>query len=93
MRSMFLYTVLSLTTTCALGGEDMPSVIKHEPATTAPCNNCAESSAPELICVEGRCGEQRLYSVETRERRRWRNRLFGGRVFRQYDRVIVRPVR
>lgn len=100
MRSIFFGFVSVLATSYAFGGEDMPSVLKNESAPTAvvaspACeNNCASrASQPQLICVNGRCGEQKLYSVDAREQEHSRNRLLGGKVIRRHSRTVVRPVR
>jgi hypothetical protein len=77
-----------------------PAVVTTAPAAvTTPtvilaCENCEPRAAtPQLICVNGRCGEQRLYSVQSREEEHSRNRLFGGKVIRRHSRTVVRPVR
>jgi hypothetical protein len=71
------------------------------PVAAAPCDNCncaskncaSRAAQPQLICVNGRCGEQRLYSVDARENEYSRNRLLGGKVVHKRSRTVVRPVR
>lgn len=70
-----------------------PAVVSS-PTVILACENCTPRAAtPQLICVNGRCGEQRLYSVDAREEEHSRNRLFGGKVIRRHSRTVVRPVR
>lgn len=70
-----------------------PAVVS--PTVIVQCDNCVErtQAQPQLICVNGRCGSQRLYSVDARDEEWSRNRLFGGQVIRRHTRTVVRPVR
>lgn len=108
MRSVFAFAVAAVVSGVAFGGQEPQSVLVESPAPAVAstsdcdcgcrkkacgCSNGDCQSQPQLICVNGRCGEQKLYSVDTRSNETCRNRLFGGKVVRQNSRTVVRPVR
>jgi hypothetical protein len=108
MRSVFAFAVAAVVSGVAFGGQEPQSVLVESPAPAVAssagcdcgcrkndcgCSNGACQSQSQLICVNGRCGEQKLYSADTRSNETCRNRLFGGKVVRKTSRTVVKPVR
>ena len=91
MKSFFVCLLASFCACVSFAGEPTPaepqSVLKVEaPATVV-------ALPPGLLCVSGRCGTSRLYSVQSEQQEHCRNRLFGGHVVRKTQRTVVKPVR
>ena len=88
MKTTILALVAMVCGSVAFGHDTVVIVSPSQPQAVCTTGNCPR--AKQNTCKDGKC---RVFSVDEQFRESTRPRVLGGRVTRQTNRTVVKPVR
>lgn len=90
MKTTILALALMVCGSVAFAHDTVVIVTPSQQQPVCTNGNCPRVAAPSTTCRDGKC---KLYSVDEQFRESTRPRILGGRVVRQTNRTVVKPVR